>query len=75
MATAFLLIALEVRQNTRSFSLVMMLFFSTHKNSELHVSPVSLVISLRRFPGVPAGLQEENGLQYVFEVYERVEQR
>ncbi|GAA6090141.1 dihydrofolate reductase, partial [Tachysurus ichikawai] len=30
---------------------------------------------LPEFPGVPAGLQEENGLQYVFEVYERVEQR
>ncbi|XP_026997485.2 dihydrofolate reductase [Tachysurus fulvidraco] len=30
---------------------------------------------LPEFPGVPAGLQEENGLQYVFEVYERAEQR
>ncbi|XP_053466465.1 dihydrofolate reductase isoform X2 [Ictalurus furcatus] len=29
---------------------------------------------LPEFPGVPAGLQEENGLQYVFEVYESVEQ-
>ncbi|TSR04325.1 Ankyrin repeat domain-containing protein 34B [Bagarius yarrelli] len=26
---------------------------------------------LPEFPGVPAGLQEENGLQYIFEVYER----
>uniref|UniRef100_A0A3B1JCT5 dihydrofolate reductase n=1 Tax=Astyanax mexicanus TaxID=7994 RepID=A0A3B1JCT5_ASTMX len=25
---------------------------------------------LTEFPGVPSGLQEENGLQYVFEVYE-----
>ncbi|XP_060764015.1 dihydrofolate reductase isoform X2 [Neoarius graeffei] len=29
---------------------------------------------LPEFPGVPAGLQEEKGLQYVFEVYESVEQ-
>lgn len=36
--------------------------------------PVSLAVSSLRFPGVPAGLQEENGLQYVFEVYESVEQ-
>lgn len=28
---------------------------------------------LSEFPGVLAGLQEENGLQYVFEVYESVE--
>ncbi|KAK3539110.1 hypothetical protein QTP86_025052, partial [Hemibagrus guttatus] len=28
---------------------------------------------LPEFPGVQAGLQEENGLQYVFEVYESVE--
>lgn len=41
------------------------------------ISPVLLLLLflfscflLVRFPGVPTGLQDENGVQYVFEVYE-----
>lgn len=69
-ATTVMHSVLEVRQNTRFF--IVHDCFS-YKNPELHVSPVSLASSLRRFPGVQAGLQEENGLQYIFEVYESVE--
>ncbi|XP_028270419.1 dihydrofolate reductase [Parambassis ranga] len=39
----------------------------------LEISPDKYRL-LPEFPGVPQGLQEENGIQYKFEVYESIEQ-
>lgn len=35
------------------------------------LSFVFFTFSLSRYPGVPADVQEENGIQYKFEVYQK----
>lgn len=51
--------------------LILLLF--TELASEIQVL-MELFCRLCRFPGIPQELQEENGIQYKFEVYESVEQ-